>query len=57
MKKTKTRLEIRKVTVRVLQNSALVSVRGGGGGNGSLPSSDNPLACLVATLYCGGEEG
>jgi hypothetical protein len=50
MKKTKTRLQLSKVTVRVLGETEMVMVRGGGGaallGKGS-PSND-PSACVAS---------
>jgi hypothetical protein len=48
MKKTKTRLQLSKATVRVLRESELVVVRGGGQVDAQLlksPSND-PTACL-----------
>lgn len=46
MKKMKTRLQLTKTTVRVLQNVELAAVHGGI--RVTRPSSDDPTACIVA---------
>ncbi len=56
MKKIKTRLQLTKTTVRVLQGADLAAVRGGGGGDaaaflGGRTSSDHPTACVVGGTY------
>jgi uncharacterized protein with von Willebrand factor type A (vWA) domain len=50
MKKMSTKLQLSTTTVRVLQDGALVAVRGGIGGPGG--SSDHPWAC-VGVNYSG----
>jgi hypothetical protein len=52
MKKIKTRLQLTKTTVRVLQGADLAAVRGGAAA--LLPgrtSSDDPNACVVNAYY------
>ncbi|HSK00421.1 MAG TPA: class I lanthipeptide [Kofleriaceae bacterium] len=53
MKKIKTRLQLTKTTVRVLQDADLAAVRGGGGGAllRGRASSDDPAVCVVGGAY------
>jgi hypothetical protein len=56
MKKIKTRLQLTKTTVRVLQDADLAAVRGGGSGAllRARTSSDDPTACIVGGTYGAG---
>lgn len=49
MKKTKTRLELTKTTIRVLRDSELAAVQGGAG---TEKPSNNPWACFQAPVDC-----
>jgi hypothetical protein len=51
MKKNKTRLQLTKTTVRVLQDADLAAVRGGGGVPPTRASSDDPAVCVVDGAY------
>jgi hypothetical protein len=48
MKKMKTRLQLTKTTVRVLQDAELAAVQGGAGLRVTRPSTDDPTACIVS---------
>jgi hypothetical protein len=54
MKKIKTRLQLTKTTVRVLQAGELAAVQGGGAARvGGGASTNNPTACLAGGHHGG----
>jgi hypothetical protein len=57
MKKIKTRLQLTKTTVRVLQDAELAAVGGGAALRAPRTSTEDPTACVVDDTYgLGGAE-